>query len=139
MDRDSFESNGERNGEEIMIRNIKPELNRICFNPIRASIIHLLFNSGDLDHCMSVEDISHKLGKRHSVVIYHLEKLSKGKIVKVAKKYQYGEKDKRSIWGLNDDMPTLVSEIYSYMISTFFTKKELNELCNVNKNVRKAA
>jgi hypothetical protein len=139
VDRNSFETNGGRNDEEIIIRNIKPELNRICFNPIRASLIHLLFNSGDLDYCMSVEDMSHKLGKRHSVIIYHLEKLSKWKIVKVAKKYQYGIKERRSIWGLNSDMPTLVSEIYSYMISTFFTKKELNELCNVNKNVRKAA
>ena len=124
--------------EQKVIDMIKPELNKICFNGIRASILHLLFNKKELGHCMSVERISHKLGKRHSVVLYHLEKLENWKLVKVVKTYNHGRKERRSIWGLNDDLPDLVSEVYSYMLRTFYTIKELEEMCSVNLNVRKA-
>jgi len=125
--------------EQKLIDMIKPELNKICFNGIRASILHLLFNKKELGHCLSVERISHKLGKRHSVVLYHLEKLENWKLVKVVKTYNHGRKERRSIWGLNDSVPNLVSEVYSYMLRTFYTQKELNDMCSINKNVRKAA
>ena len=125
--------------EQKLIDMIKPELNKICFNGIRASILHLLFNKKELGHCLSVERISHKLGKRHSVVLYHLEKLENWKMVKVVKTYNHGRKERRSIWGLNDSVPNLVSEVYSYMLRTFYTQKELNDMCSINKNVRKAA
>jgi len=124
--------------EEKLIETIRPELNKICFNGIRASILHLLFNKKELGHCMSVERISHKLGKRHSVVLYHLEKLENWMLVKVVKTYDHGGKERRSIWGLNDSVPNLVSEVYSYMLRTFYTMEELEEMCSVNLNVRKA-
>jgi len=129
----------ESENEETLINSLRPELNKICFNSIRASIVHLLFNSKELNYSMSVERIAHKLGKRHSVVLYHLEKLAKWKIVKVAKTYNHGDKERRSLWGLNSKFPNLVSEVYSYMLKTFYTVKELEQMCNINVNVRKAA
>lgn len=122
--------------EESLILNIRPEFNRICYNSIRASIIHLLIKSKELNHSLSVEDISHKLGRRHSVIIHHLEKLMDWKIVSIAKSYKYGRKQKRSIWGLNLKYPNLIKNVYSHLLKTFYTVNELEELCNVNKSVR---
>ena len=136
----SFKVETENIQEEDKLMNmIRPELNKICFNGIRASILHLLFNKKDLGYCMSVERLSHKLGKRHSVILYHLEKLEKWRIVKVVKKYNHGDIERRSIWGLNKNFPNLVSEVYSYMLRTFYTMEELEDMCSVNLNVRKAA
>jgi DNA-binding transcriptional ArsR family regulator len=122
--------------EESIIYSLKPEFNRICYSPTRASIIHLLVKSKDLNHCLSVEEIAQKLGKRHSVVIHHLEKLSEWKVVDVVKTSKYGSKERRSIWGLNLKYPNLVQSVYSHMLKTFFTVNDLEKMCSVNVNVR---
>lgn len=123
--------------EDSMIFNLRPEFNRICYNPIRASIIHLLVKSKDLNYCLSVEEISHRLGKRHSVVIHHLEKLLYWKIVDIVKSFKHGNKHRRSIWGLNMKYPNLVQSVYSHMLKTFYTTNELDKMCCINKNIRK--
>ena len=122
--------------EESIIYSIRPEFNRICYNSIRASIIHLLVKTKELNHSLSVEEISHRLGKRHSVVIHHLEKLMDWKIVDVVKTYKYGRKQRRSIWGLNLRYPNLIKDVYSYLLKTFYTISELEELCNINQSAR---
>ena len=127
----------EAENEESILFIIRPEFNRIAYNPIRASIIHLLVKSKDLNHALPVEEISHKLGKRHSVVIHHLEKLSSWKIVNVVKTSKHGSKHRRSIWGLNLKYPNLVQNIYMHMLKTFYTSSELDKMCCINKNIRK--
>lgn len=122
--------------EESIIYSVRPEFNRICYNPIRASIIHLLVKSKELNHSLSVEEISSKIGKRHSVVIHHLEKLYHWKIVYVVRSFKYGSKERRSIWGLNLKYPNLVQNVYSHMLKTFYTSNELDRMCCVNRNVR---
>jgi len=123
--------------EESMIYSLRPEFNIICYNPTRASIIHLLVKSRDLNHSLSVEDMSLRLGKRHSVIIHHLEKLMRWKIVDVVRTFKYGDKERRSIWGLNLKYPNLVQNVYSHMLKTFYTANELDGLCCINKSVRK--
>ena len=123
--------------EDSIIFNVRPEFNRIAYNPIRASIIHLLVKSKDLNHTMSVEEMSFKLGKRHSVVIHHLEKLSDWKIVDVVKSFKHGNRERRSIWGLNLKYPNLVQGIYSHMLKTFYTPTKLDKMCCIDKNIRK--
>ena len=123
--------------EDSIIYSVRPEFNRITYNPIRASIIHLLVKSKDLNHTLSVEELSYKLGKRHSVVIHHLEKLFEWKIVDVVKSFKYGNKSKRSIWGLNLQYPNLIQGIYSHMLKTFYTQNELDKMCSINKCARK--
>jgi len=123
--------------EDSMIFNLRPEFNRICYNSIRASIIHLLVKSKELNHSLSVEEIAYRLGKRHSVVIHHLEKLNQCKIVEIIRLLKYGDKERRSIWGLNMKYPNLVQNIYSHMLKTFYTANELDKMCCINKNIRK--
>ena len=122
--------------EDSVLYSVRPEFNRICYNPIRASIIHLLVKSKDLNHALSVEEIANKIGKRHSVVIHHLEKLMEWKVVDVIKSYKYGNRQKRSIWGLNLKYPNLIQSVYSHMIKTFYNVNELDRMCCINKNVR---
>jgi len=122
--------------DEYTLNNLRPEFNRICYNSIRASIIHLLIKSKDLNYCLPVEEIAQRLGKRHSVVIHHLEKLMEWGIVGVVKEYKYGNKRKRSIWGLNLKYSNMIKSLYSHMIKTFYTMKDLEEMSNINKNVR---
>jgi len=124
--------------EESIIYSVRPEFNRITYNPIRASIIHLLVKSKDLNHTLSVEELSYKLGKRHSVIIHHLEKLFDWKIVDVIRTSKYGSRQKRSIWGLNLKYPNLIQTIYSHMLKTFYTQNELDKMCSINKCTRKA-
>jgi len=122
--------------EDSMIFNLRPEFNRICYNSIRASIIHLLVKSKELNHSLSVEEIAYKLGKRHSVVIHHLEKLNQCKIVEIIRLLKYGDKERRSIWGLNMKYPNLVQTVYTHMLNTFYTANELDRLCSINKDAR---
>jgi DNA-binding transcriptional ArsR family regulator len=123
--------------EESIMYSVRPEFNRITYNPIRASIIHLLVKSKDLNHTLSVEELAYKLGKRHSVIIHHLEKLFDWKIVDVIRASKYGSKQKRSIWGLNLKYPNLIQNIYSHMLKTFYTQSELDKMCSINKCARK--
>jgi len=122
--------------EDSIIYSLRPEFNRICYNSLRASIIYLLIKSKNLNHALSVEEIAYRLGKRHSVVIYHLESLSRWKIVEVIKSSKYGNRERRSIWGLNLKYPKLIQEIYFHMSKTFYTTKDFESMCNINKNVR---
>ena len=124
------------NDENFIISSIKPEMNYICSNSIRACIIHMLVKNKDLNHTMQVEEIAKRLGKRHSVVIYHLERLMSWKIVNVIKSSAYGNGEKRAIWGLNLGFPNLVREVYLRVLKVFYTEKELERLCSVNKNAR---
>ena len=123
--------------EDFIISTLRPELNYICANPIRACIIHMLVKNKDLNHTIQVEEIARRLGKRHSVIIYHLEQLNKWKIVEFVKSVKYGTSIKRSLWGLNLAYPNLVREIYSRILKIFYTHNELEKMCSVNKNVRK--
>lgn len=130
---------GERAGEDkedFVIYSLRPELNYICSNPTRACIIHLLVKNKDLNHTIQVEDIARRIGKRHSVIMYHLEQLLKWRIVDVAKSVKYGNSAKRSLWGLNLKYPNLVQEVYSRILKFFYTHEELEKMCSVNKNVR---
>jgi len=122
--------------EDSVLYSVRPEFNRICYNPIRASIIHLLIKSKDLNHALSVEEIANKIGKRHSVVIHHLEKLMEWKVVDVVKSYKYGNRQKRSIWGLNLRYPDWISECYKSIRTHFFSEKELIQITNINKSLR---
>jgi DNA-binding transcriptional ArsR family regulator len=136
MSRNFLDMNERVEDEESLIFNLRPEFNRICYNPVRASIIHLLVNSRDLNHSLSVEDIAKKLGKRHSVIIYHLEKLKEWKLVSIVRSYKYGSKKKRSIWGLDLRYANLIQDLYSHMTKTLYTMKDLEEMCSINRNVR---
>jgi DNA-binding transcriptional ArsR family regulator len=138
MNKILLDAQGADNEDSIMF-SLKPEFNRICYNPLRASIIHLLVKSKDLNYSLSVEEIAYKLGKRHSIVIHHLESLSKWKIVDVIKTFKHGNKERRSIWGLNLKYPNLVQDVYHHMLKTFYTVNELEKMCSINKNVRTMA
>jgi hypothetical protein len=127
----------EQSGEDMLIASLRPELNYICSNATRACIMYMMVKNKELDHTIRVEELSRRLGKRHSVIIYHLEQLQGWKIVKVVKLAKYGEDGtKRSIWGLNLNYPNLVREAYAYMSKVFYTQKDLERMCSVNRNVR---
>jgi DNA-binding transcriptional ArsR family regulator len=123
--------------EESMLYSLRPEFNIICYNLTRASIIHLLVKSKDLNYALSVEDIAQRLGKRHSVIIHHLEKLMNWKIVDVVRTFKHGDKERRSIWGLNLRYPNIVQNVYSHMLKTFYTVNELERMCSINRSVRR--
>ena len=122
--------------EARIINILRPELNYICYNSIRASILHLMIKTPELNHSLSVEEIAKKLGKRHSVIIHHLEKLSDWNLVEVVKFSKYGNKGRRKIWGLNLKYPNLITQVYGHLLKTFFTINELNQMCSVNRNAR---
>jgi len=122
--------------EERIINELRPEFNLICYNPVRACIIHLLIKAYHLNHSMRVEELSKKLGKRHSVIIHHLEQLSKWNLVNVVKNYNHGNKLRRSIWGLNLKLPNLIYNVYGHILKFFYTHDELEKMTSINKNVR---
>jgi DNA-binding transcriptional ArsR family regulator len=124
------------NDEDFIVASLRPEFNYICSNPTRACILHLLVRSRDSNHSMRVEEIAQRMGKRHSIIIYHLEQLFKWKVVDVVKMVKYGDGAKRSLWGLNLTYPNLVRELYSRTLKLFFTYEELEKMCSVNTNVR---
>ena len=123
-------------GEEELIQAIRPELNHICSNKIRACILHILSKSKNLNYSLNVEEIAKAIGKQHSVVIHHLEKLSQCNLVKVVKTKTCGGKEKRAIWGLDIRYPNLISIAYNHTLKRFFTQAELDKMCGVNKDVR---
>ena len=123
--------------EERIINMLKPEFNLICYNPIRACILHLLIKTRELNHALRVEEIAFKLGKRHSMILHHLEQLERWNLVRVVKNSKWGVKQKRVIWGLNLKYPRLILSVYVHLLKTFYTIEELERMCNVNFNVRK--
>ena len=124
------------NEESDLIQAIRPELNQICSNSIRACILHCLVKAKSLNHSLSVEEIAKSIGKCHSVIIHHLEKLDRCNLISVVKSRKYGNKQKRCIWGLNVKYHNLISITYNHILKNFFTQAELEKMCNVNKNVR---
>ena len=119
-----------------VVSNFMPEIGLICSNQIRAGIMHLLVNSPQTMHSMKVEEICFKLGIRPSVCIYHLERLMDCKLIDIKKNQRYGKRTRRSIWGLDLRYPDWISECYKSIRTYFFSEKELNQLTNINKNLR---
>jgi DNA-binding transcriptional ArsR family regulator len=113
-----------------------PEIRFICSNQIRAGILHLLVNSPETMHSMNVEKICFKLGIRQSVAIHHLEKLEEWKLVEVKKHQRYGNKTRRSIWGLDLKYPNWISECYKSVRAHFFSENELNKITNIDRSLR---
>ncbi|MEM2181063.1 MAG: winged helix-turn-helix domain-containing protein [Nitrososphaeria archaeon] len=122
--------------EMQVMKEFLPQIRIICSNKIRAGILHLLINSPESLHAMQVEELCFKLGIKPSVCIHHLEKLAEWKLVEVRKSQKYGEKSRRSIWGLNLKYPSWILECYRNIRSYFFTENELEEIVSKNKNFR---
>jgi hypothetical protein len=62
--------------------------------------------------------------------------LNEWKLVEVKKTSKYGEKNRRSIWGLNLKHPNWILECYKNIRDYFFTEKELEEITSRNKDFR---
>jgi len=120
--------------KELEERQIYADLNFLCSNLTRASILYLLMKSKDTDYSLSLEEISYRLGKHHHIVTYHLEKLAEYGILEVVKFSK--NKKRRKIWGLNLKKIDLIKEIYLHVIKNFFTQAMLEKAVNVNKKVR---
>jgi DNA-binding transcriptional ArsR family regulator len=125
----------EENDFDVLTRFI-PEIGMICSNKIRAAILHLLINTPETMHSMKVEDLCFKLGIRQSVCIHHLERLTDWKLIEVKKHQKYGNRTRRSIWGLDLNHPNWILECYRNIRSHFFSEKELNNITNINKSLR---
>ncbi len=113
-----------------------PEIEMICSNKTRAGILHLLVNSPESLHSMKVENICFKLGIRQAVCVHHLERLSEWKLIEVKKYQKYGNKTRRSIWGLDLKHPNWILECYKRIRAHFFSEKELDQITNINKSLR---
>ena len=114
-----------------------PEVRTICSNGIRASIMHLLINSPETLHSMQVEELAFKIGVRPRIIIYHLERLKEWGLVEVRKNKKHGNKNRRSIWGIDLKHPSWVMECYNSIITHFFDERKLNEFTRKNKSFRK--
>ena len=136
MQEERFLSPAINSEEQQLIQAIRPELNSICSNPIRATIIHSLVKAKNLNYSLSVEELSRALGKRHSLIIHHLEKLNNCNLVAVVKSKMHGSKEKRCIWGLNLKYQNLISLTYNHILKHFFTQSQLDRMCTVYNNVR---
>jgi len=113
-----------------------PEIEIICSNRTRAGILHLLINSPQSLYSMKVENLCFKLGIRQAVCVDHLEKLNEWKLIEVKKYQKYGNKIRRSIWGLDLRYPHWILECYKRIRVHFFSEKELNQITNINKSLR---
>lgn len=113
-----------------------PEIESICSNKTRAGILHLLINSPESLHSMKVENLCFKLGIRQAVCVHHLEKLNEWKLIEVKKYQKYGNKIRRSIWGLDLRYPDWILECYKRIRVHFFSEKELDQITNINKSLR---
>ncbi|MFH0928900.1 MAG: winged helix-turn-helix domain-containing protein [Candidatus Aenigmatarchaeota archaeon] len=126
----------DENNDVDIIARFMPEIGSICSNQTRAGIIHLMINTPQTMHSLKVEEICFKLGIRQSVAIHHLERLEDWKLVEVKKNQSYGNRTRRSIWGLNLKHPTWISECYKSVRAHFFSENELDSVTNVNKSLR---
>jgi DNA-binding transcriptional ArsR family regulator len=114
-------------------RKIWADLSFICSNLTRMAILHLLMKSKDTEYCLSLNEISFRLGKYHRVITHHLEKLQEYGLVEVVKSSKNNKR--RKIWGLNLEKADLIKEIYAYTLKNFFTQAMLEKACNVNKKL----
>jgi len=136
MDRETFLTSDMKKEQDDLIQAIRPELNYLCSNPIRACILHSLIKSQNLNYTLSVEELAQCTGRRHSLIIHHLEILNRFSLVAVVKSKKYGNKEKRSLWGLNLEYQDLISTTYRHIQKFFFTQSQLDKMSSVNKNVR---
>lgn len=130
-----FEQPVDKEIEREVIQTFLPETVEILKNPIRAGIVHMLVNSPNTGHSMKVEQLAYKLGTYHRIIIYHLERLQNWKLVTVKKSSSYGNKTKRSIWGLDLKYPNWILEVYS-TIKGSSEYDSLESICNKNINIR---
>jgi len=130
-----FEQPADKDAEREIIQTFLPETVEILKNPIRAAIVHLMVNSPNTGHSMKVEQLAYKLGTYHRIIIYHLERLQKWKLVTVKKTSSYGNKTKRSIWGLDLKYPNWILDVYS-TIKESFKPDFLERICNKNISIR---
>ncbi|MFH1473565.1 MAG: hypothetical protein ABIE55_01590 [Candidatus Aenigmatarchaeota archaeon] len=126
----------DKNNDLGIMARLIPEVRIICSNQIRAGILHLMVNSPETMHSMSVENMCFKLGIRQSVAIHHLERMIEWRLIEVKKNQRYGNKTRRSIWGLNLKHPNWITECYKSVRSHFFSEKELDKITNINKSLR---
>ena len=122
--------------ESDVIEQFLPEVKIICANKTRAGILHLLLGSEETLHSMQVEELCYRLGIRPTVCIHHLEKLSEWKLIEVKKNQKYGDKHRRTIWGLNLNYSKWVAECYKVATKYFFTRKQLALITNRNISFR---
>ncbi len=122
--------------EKTVINDLLPELIDISSNPIRAGIVHLLVNSPNTGHAMKVEELAYRLGTYHRVILHHLERLADWDVIEVRVSRSYGQKTKRSVWGLKLKYPNWIFEVYNSM-KDGFGDTELRKLTTKNKSVRK--
>ncbi len=129
-------SQADKEDDLQIINQFLPEIRSICSNKTRSGIMHLLIKCPETMHSMKVEELSFRLGIRQSICIHHLEKLNEWKLLEVKKTQKYGNKSRRSIWGLNLRYPNWIMECYKNIRSYFFSEKELEELTSKNKGFR---
>jgi len=115
-------------------RAVLADLDFICSNLTRISILYLLMRSKHTNYCMSLKEISYRLGKHPRIVIYHLEKLKEYGLVEVVKNSRNGKR--RRIWGLNLNRTDLIREVFLYATRNFFTQARIERACSVNRKVR---
>jgi DNA-binding transcriptional ArsR family regulator len=125
----------DENSEKGVIQNFIPDIIEICSNPVRAGIIHLLIKSPSTGHSLKVEDIAFRLGTYHRIILHHLERLKNWEIVDIKRQKKYGNKTKRSVWGLNLKYPNWIFEVYD-SIKSGYSEAELRRICNRNKSMR---
>jgi len=113
-----------------------PEISAICSNKFRAGILHLLINSPETMHSKKVEELSFSLGIRPTITIHHLERLEQWKLLEVKKNQKFGQKERRSIWGLDLKYPNWILECYKTIRTQFFTEKQLNDITQKNRSAR---
>ena len=94
----------------------------------------MLFRSPQTNYSMQVERMAERMGVRHSLVLYHLDKLHGWKLVVPIK--HAASSSKRNVWQLNLNYPTILQVVHSYL-TEMYTPAELTELSNKNKSFRK--
>lgn len=95
------ERRANRLSEAVQGHAAAPGVGSILSNVTRASILHLLSSSPDTLYSMQVEELASAIGTKPRLVIYHLERLKSWGLVEVMKTRKYGNRERRSIWGLN--------------------------------------
>ena len=71
----------------------------ICGNRTRAAILLALASSKRTAYSLSLKELSRKLKKKPSIILYHLKVLEEYDIVEVLKFSKSGKR--RRVWGLN--------------------------------------
>ncbi len=124
----------ERAGSEALAY-LRPRLECFLRSPLKAAIFFVLYHSKHSGHCMSVEHMSRRLGRRHSIIIYHLEALKEMGLAKVVIEKRHGNSSRRSVWGLRMDNKELVNLVRDYVFSAY-SREKLWEMTTRNLRMR---